>query len=142
MKYINFNSIEIYSVHRLLVNDWLAIYPIRGRHNVFNLLAYCLLDLNDLKVSNVIYEEFYYSNYDKIKSFILLQRYIKCDKYSEKDIFKLLNILQLKITEEDFTNYNNKEYILDQVIFQPIYTDIYTNEYQSYIKAISMGNKI
>ena len=128
-------------MHKLLCNSWSCAYPTYGNNDVWDLFNYCIFENTNIAYSHYIYAQFHYSEYADVKKFILLLRYTNCNCYSIEDINTLLKKLNLIITSDDIKNFNNTEYLLNKIIFNPLYNIYNSDEFITYISKLNTVNQ-
>ena len=75
--------------------------------------------------------------YPFIKKYLTLKKYIRSGKYSKQEIKDFFKILGEEITERDFLNINNFDYLFEQIYLIPIKNFIFSDEYKNLILTIT-----
>ena len=76
-------------------------------------------------------------NYKEIKKYVNLKRYITSGKYSKQEIKNFFKIFNEEITDKDFYNINNPDYLFEQIYLIPIKKLIFSDEYKKIVEIIA-----
>ena len=71
-----------------------------------------------------------------IKKYLTLKNFLMYNKYSKQEIKNFFNILGEEITEKDFLNINNFDYLFEQIYLIPMKKYIQSNEYKELVLKI------
>lgn len=75
--------------------------------------------------------------YSYIKKYLNLKVYINCRKYSKEEIKKFFKLFGDEITDKDFININNFDYLFEHIYLIPIKKFIFSKEYTDLVLTIA-----
>lgn len=75
--------------------------------------------------------------YSYIKKYLNLKTYINCRKYSKQEIKDFFKLFKDEITDKDFTNINNFDYLFEQIYIIPAKNFIFSDEYKNLVLTIA-----
>ena len=75
--------------------------------------------------------------YPYIKKYLTLKEYINCRKYSKEEIKKFFKLFGDEITDKDFININNFDYLFEHIYLIPIKKFIFSKEYIDLVLTIA-----
>lgn len=126
--FLNQTNEEKDFISDLTFSDPLTPFGLNSKCSLEKAIKELLLNFNNITIEDI-------NNFDTIfypyfKKYLTLKEYIFSRKYSKDEIKNFFQIFNDEITEEDFNNINNPDYLFEKIYLMPIKNYIFSNDYK------------
>ena len=133
--FLNQNNQEKDFISDLTFSDPLTPFGLNSKCSLEKGIKEILLNFNNTTIED-------FNNFDTIfypyfKKYLTLQEYINSRKYSKDEIKNFFKILGDEITEKDFYNINNPNYLFEKIYLIPIKEYIFSDDYKKLSETIA-----